>query len=77
MRTSALTVHHCLMRSVSQVLHFESPNPLFVQVSHVVLDPPPVRRKRSTYEPLRIKVHYDQSVKNLPDEKFRIINVSF
>lgn len=43
----------------------------------MTLDPPHhVRRKRSTYEPLRIRVHYDLSVKNLPDEKFRVINVS-
>ena len=44
------------------------------EVTLVHLEPHHVIRKRSVYQPLRIKVHYDQSVKNLPEEKFAVIN---
>lgn len=44
------------------------------QVTHVSLEPHHVIRKRSTFEPLRIKVHYDQSVRNLAPEKLAVIN---
>lgn len=48
--------------------------PLEAEVTLVHLEPHHVIRKRSVYTPLRIKVYYDQSVKNLPEEKFAIIN---
>jgi hypothetical protein len=44
------------------------------EIGRIHLEHHHVIRKRSTFEPLRIKVHYDQSVKNLPEEKFAVIN---
>lgn len=44
------------------------------EVGRVHLEHHHVIRKRSTFNPLRIKVHYDHSVKNLPAEKFAVIN---
>lgn len=46
------------------------------QINHVHLEPHHVIVKRETFEPLRIEVFYDQSVRNLPPEKFSVINVS-
>ena len=40
------------------------------------LEPEHVLRKRQADQPLRIKIHYDDSVQDLPSEKFEIINVS-
>ncbi|UYV62458.1 LMLN [Cordylochernes scorpioides] len=44
------------------------------RVSHVHLEPAHVVRKRSTNQPLRIKVVYDSSVNKLQKEKFEVIH---
>ncbi|RWS31056.1 leishmanolysin-like peptidase [Leptotrombidium deliense] len=46
------------------------------EVNHVHLEPKHVLKKRNTDQPLRIQVHYDQSVRDLPTEKFIIININ-
>ena len=65
---SAVTNLLQLMRYVYK-LEYSKCNMILLQINHIH-----VIRKRDTYEPLRIRVHYDQSVKNLQEEKFNVIN---
>jgi len=48
--------------------------PSIDEINHIHLEGHHVIRKRDTYQPLRIHVHYDESVKNLAEEKFNVIN---
>lgn len=49
----------------------------FFQVRHTFVEHDHVIRKRETVQNLRIQYFYDDSVKKITLEKFRIINVWF